>query len=109
MALHREVEVSGGHAHPVILDQDAADPAVFERDGDAGRAGIQRVLHQLLHGRGRPFHHLAGGDAVGGGLRQQANQRRGHGPDMRFRALRGKGHASGPGPPSRTPPGQARG
>ena len=45
-------------------------------------AGIERVLDQLLHRRGRPLHHLAGGDAVGGGLGQEADGRAGQGGRM---------------------------
>ena len=60
----------------VVGHLDAVDAAGVERDGDAGGAGVERVLHQLLHrGRGA-LDHLAGGDAVDGVGREDAD--RGH-------------------------------
>ena len=41
-----------------------AAPARFDGDVDAPRAGVERVLDQLLHRRSRPLDHFAGGDAV---------------------------------------------
>ena len=41
-----------------------AAPARFDRDVDAPRAGVERVLDQLLDRRSRPLDHFAGGDAV---------------------------------------------
>src|ERR1700674_2882753 len=37
---------------------------------DPARASVERVLHQLLHHRRRPLHHLAGGDTVDHGFGQ---------------------------------------
>ena len=37
---------------------------MFDRDVDARRAGVKRVLDQLLDGGRRPLDHLAGGDAI---------------------------------------------
>ena len=73
MALHREFEIGGRHAGAVILHHHPADAALLQGHGDAGGAGVEGVLHQLLHHRGRPLHHLAGGDAVGGGLGEDAD------------------------------------
>ena len=73
MALHREGKVGRTHAAPVILDKDAPHPAALQRDGYPPRPGIQRILHQFLHHGGRALDHFAGGDAVGGGLRQDAD------------------------------------
>ena len=50
----------------VILHQDQVGAAIGGGDVDAGGAGVERILHQLLHRRGRTLHHLAGGDAVDG-------------------------------------------
>jgi hypothetical protein len=40
-------------------------PARLDLDADAAGAGVQGVLQQFLDHRGRPVHHLAGGDLVG--------------------------------------------
>ncbi len=73
MALHGQRQIRRPHADAVVLHQDAGDPAAVQRHADVPGAGIQGVLHQLLHRRRRAFHHLAGGDAVGGLRRQQAD------------------------------------
>jgi hypothetical protein len=61
-----------GDAATVVGDRDTFDPALVEQDPQRLRAGVQRVLQQLLNDRGRPFDHLAGGDLadqqVGQGL-----------------------------------------
>ncbi len=88
MAFDGQREVRRAHADAVILDQDAVHAAAFEQHGDAGGAGIERVLDDLLHRGGRAFDHLAGGDAVGGGLGEAADQ----GPGGRLG--RGGGHVS---------------
>ncbi len=56
----------GVHAGAVVGHLDAVDAAAVERDGDAGGAGVERVLDQFLHRGGGAFDHLAGGDAVDG-------------------------------------------
>ncbi len=64
VALDREFEILGAHAAPVVDDPD--QPAPSRRDGDRNRAGagIERVLDELLHGRGRTLDHFARRDAV---------------------------------------------
>ena len=57
---------SGGDAVAVVGDPDQPLAAVGIGDVDAPRAGVERVLDQLLHRRGRALHHLARRDAVGG-------------------------------------------
>ena len=52
-------------------DQRAA--GLLELDGDVARAGVERVLDQLLDHRGGPLDHLAGGDLVGDLGRQHAH------------------------------------
>ena len=64
MALDAEREVVGVHAGAVVADADQRPPARFDRRFDATRAGVERVLDQLLDRRRRPLDHLAGGDAV---------------------------------------------
>ena len=75
---------SGVHAAAVVGHLDAVDAAVVERDGDARGAGVERVLHQLLHRRGRALDHLAGGDAVDGVRRQDADRGHARGAEVRY-------------------------
>ncbi len=77
MALHRQGQLLGRHAEPVIHHLDQIAPAILQGDVDAPGAGIDGVLHQLLHGRGRALDHLAGGDAVDDIGRQESD---GHDP-----------------------------
>ena len=64
VTLHRELQVVARHAGAVIGDADEAPPARLDDHLDGARSCIQRVLDQLLDGRGRPLDHLAGGDTV---------------------------------------------
>ena len=52
------------HAAPVVGDADQRAPAGLDRDLDAARPGVERVLDQFLDRRRRPLDHLARGDAV---------------------------------------------
>ena len=64
MAFDGERKVSLRHAAAVVGDADPASAAAVGEHIDAARAGIDRVLHQLLdHARGA-LDHFAGGDAV---------------------------------------------
>ncbi len=62
--LDREAQFFGRHADAVVDHRDEGAAAFLQGHGDAPRAGVERVLDQLLHGAGRPLDHLAGGDAV---------------------------------------------
>ncbi len=84
VALHGQGEVVGAHAAAVIDHLDALDAAAGERDRDARRPGVERVLDQLLDRRRRTLDHLAGGDAVDQRLRQQADRRPGGGEKERI-------------------------
>ena len=65
--LEREQDVVAVHSAAVVGHADELAPAVLDRDVHRGRAGVERVLHQLLdHGRG-PLDDLAGRDLVGDG------------------------------------------
>ena len=64
VALDREVEVAARHAAAIIGDGDAPPPAALGENVDPARAGIDRILDQLLDDARRAFDHLAGGDAV---------------------------------------------
>jgi hypothetical protein len=62
VAAQRERQLGGGNAHTVVLDLDGADAAARQAYDDLGGAGVQRVVDQFPHHRGRPLDHLAGGD-----------------------------------------------
>ncbi len=47
--------------------------AAVGEDVDAGRAGVNRVLNQLLDDAGRTLDHFAGGDAVDDSLGKLAD------------------------------------
>ena len=65
MALEGEQRIVAHHAATVVHDADELAAAAFDLDADAGGAGVERVLEQLLdHGRGT-VDHFAGGDLVG--------------------------------------------
>ena len=69
-------EIARFHAAAVVDHGDQRLAASGEGDGDPRGPGIDGVFDQFLDRTGRPLHHLAGGDAVGGGLGQAANRPR---------------------------------
>ena len=73
MPLDRKREIGASHAFAVIGDADQPAAAAIGEHVDAARAGVERVLDQLLDHARRPFDHLAGGDAVDDGLGQLAD------------------------------------
>ncbi len=73
VSLDRQAQLPRPEPRAVIADQDAREAALLHLDLDAGRAGVDGVLNQLLDGARRPLDHLAGGDAVDGLLRQAAD------------------------------------
>ena len=86
---------------PSSLTCDQRLAAVLELDPHVARAGVERVLDQLLDRRGRALHHLARGDLVGDGVgqdRDAARHRENLAPHRRDRlvgkpALRGRRRA----------------
>jgi len=62
-------------AHPlaVVPDGDALPSAPRHLDVDAGGAGVERVLHELLDDGRRPLHDFARGDLVDHLFRQHPN------------------------------------
>ena len=64
VALDREREVGARHAGAVVGDADQPPPAAVGHHLDAARAGVERVLDELLDHARRALDHLAGGDAV---------------------------------------------
>ena len=73
VALDREVEVGARHALAVVADADEPAAAAVGQHLDAARAGIERILDELLDHARRPLHHLAGGDAVDQGFGKLAD------------------------------------
>src|SRR6185503_13877632 len=63
--LNRQTGVLRLHPFPVVLDAEQLLPAQLDRDGDARRVRIERVLDQLLNNRCGTLDDLAGGDLVG--------------------------------------------
>ncbi len=62
VAIEGEHDVVAPHPRSVVVDRDPALAAGVERDGDAARAGVERVLDQLLDHRSRSLDHFAGSD-----------------------------------------------
>jgi hypothetical protein len=73
VAFDRERKVVACHAGAVVGHHDAPLSAAFGQNVDAGRAGIERILHQFLDHAGRPLDHLAGGDAIDDAFGQLAD------------------------------------
>ena len=63
--LDRQPRVLRLHPLAVVLDANQLLAAELDGDRDAPRAGVDRVLDQLLDDRRRPLDDLAGGDLVG--------------------------------------------
>ncbi len=62
---HRELQIVGVNADAVVGHAHTFDAALFDRQHDTASLRVEAVLDQLLHDRGRPLDHLAGGDLVG--------------------------------------------
>src|SRR5262249_58617700 len=59
-----EVDLLCAHAGAVVGDADEVPAGVPELDADGAGVGVEGVLDELLHHRGRPLDDLAGGDLV---------------------------------------------
>ena len=64
MALDREMHLGPRHAAAVVADRDQCHPALGKLDADAARAGVERVLDQLLQRARGPLDDLSGRDLV---------------------------------------------
>ena len=64
VALDRQPRVLGLHPLAVVFDADQLLAAELDGDGDAPRAGVERVLDQLLDDGRRTLDDFAGGDLV---------------------------------------------
>jgi hypothetical protein len=56
------------------MPRPSSTTAGLDRDLDPFRPGVERVLDQFLHRRGRPLDHFARGDAVDGERIETANR-----------------------------------
>ncbi len=65
MPFEAEQGIVAAHPHPVIPDTHQAPPARLDLDLDPCRAGVQRILDQLLNYAGRPLNDLSSRDLVG--------------------------------------------
>ena len=63
--LDRQPRILRLHPLAVVLDADLLLAAELDVNREPARAGVDRVLDQLLDDRGRPLDDLAGGDLVG--------------------------------------------
>ena len=86
MARERERQLRGRDAAAVVAHAHQADAAVLDVDRDPSRAGIERVLDQLLDDGRRTLDHLARSDLV--------DERTFEYPDGHGLALRGNRRAS---------------
>ena len=81
MAGHGERQLVGRDAAAVVGDADQLAAPLLHRDVDPRRAGVDRVLQQLLDDARRPLDHLAGGDLVDDARRELVDG--GHGRVIR--------------------------
>ena len=65
MTLDRKPRVLRIHPLAVVFDPQQFLPAELDRHRDPRRAGVERVLDQLLDHRGRTLDDFAGGDLIG--------------------------------------------
>jgi hypothetical protein len=64
MCRYRERKVIGFDARAIIAHADQPCATGFDVDLDAGGAGVEAVLDELLYNRSRPLDDFAGGDLV---------------------------------------------
>ena len=74
-----------GDPRAVVRDADVGDAAVLNLHSDHGGAGVDGVFQQLLDHGGGAFHHLPGGDQLGGMLVEYLNVRHGLPPFLSSR------------------------
>ncbi len=75
MPRQRERQLLARDAATVVHHADALHAAAGDVDLDLRRAGIERVLEQLLQHRARPLDDLAGGDLADQEIRQRLDRR----------------------------------
>ena len=73
MSLESEEGVVAEHAAAIVDDADKAASTGFDFHADVGRAGVERILEELLDYRSGPFHYFSGGDFVSDLVGENAN------------------------------------
>jgi hypothetical protein len=91
VALERQLGVLAAHAAAVVAHFQVAD-LVADGEFDPRGAGVDGILHQLLHDAGHADDHLAGGDLVDEGLREDLDR---HGVTLARGGQVAKGFARG--------------
>ena len=92
---------SRAHAGAVVAHLDQGLAALLQLHPHVPGAGIERVLHQLLHHRSGALDDLARGDLIGDGVRQDgdaAGHRENLAADGGHRLVRRAIHAASPAP-----------
>ena len=62
MATQRQGQLFEWNAAAIVFHEDLADAAGHQLDGDLAGTGVQGVVHQFAHDRGRALDHLTGSD-----------------------------------------------
>ena len=62
MSAQGQRQLRAGNAKAVVFDHDAANAAAHQLHRHFRGTGVQRVVDQLTHHRGRALHHFPGGD-----------------------------------------------
>ena len=73
VSLERQLRLCRGHPLAIVLDPYETFPTQLDTHANACRAGIERILDQLLDDRCRSLNHLAGGDLVREFAREPGN------------------------------------
>ena len=63
-----------GDAYAVVTDSDIGFAALSDFNDKRRGAGVERIFHQLLDDRDRPFDDFAGCDLIGGLFVENPNQ-----------------------------------
>ena len=58
------------HTAAIVYHLDQSPAGIGHHHFDVSGAGVDRILHQLLHHRSGPLHHFSGGDHIGQAGRQ---------------------------------------
>ena len=70
MPLEAQYGVGRRHSGPVVYHLNQSSTGVGHDDFDVGGAGVDRILHQLLHHRSGALHHFSSGYHIGQAGRQ---------------------------------------